>query len=232
MKGKVSVIQIAYDDILLVVHLNPAWITLPRFLEQYLTSPIVLKLGRQVGGDFNQIKESFNIVCQGNFELGKFCRSKKVIRSGKSSLSDICKEVLGTGLSKNLRISDWSYSSELTSSQIQHAALDAWVSLEIYKRLKEVDTVGREIVGTPKIGQYISIATPLGPAAYGTIKSFSNVNGSVTDDNDMYVEISIILVVIPSFVIPSYNDQSETVLESIVDNPDQTVYVKKITFTY
>ncbi|KAG2191089.1 hypothetical protein INT47_010405, partial [Mucor saturninus] len=153
-KGKLSVFHIAHNSSVLVMHLNPTWKTLPQSLVYFLKSPVILKIGRQVGGDFKQIKDSFGVDCEGSFELGPFCRLKKAIRSGSSSLSAICKELLGKGLSKDLRVSGWSYAHELTPGQIRYAALDAWVSLEIYDILKNTN---EEIFGNPVAVQYVSL---------------------------------------------------------------------------
>ncbi|KAG2193646.1 hypothetical protein INT47_011667 [Mucor saturninus] len=64
VKGKLSVVQISYASSVLVLHLDPTWNVLPLSLIHFLKSPVILKIGRQVGGDFKQLKDSFGIDCE------------------------------------------------------------------------------------------------------------------------------------------------------------------------
>ena len=51
-------------------------------------------------------------------------------------LQGMTKEVLGGGLSKKAKITNWE-ASELTDAQLLYAATDAWVGLQLYRKLAE-----------------------------------------------------------------------------------------------
>ncbi|KAG2193647.1 hypothetical protein INT47_011668 [Mucor saturninus] len=116
-------------------------------------------------------------------------------------------------------MSDWSYSHELSSNQIHYAALDAWASLEIYDTVKNTN---EELISTPTVGQYLSLWSPMGVAAYGIVETSSGFlsNG--------IVQVSIIHIARASFVLPSIDGhQTEITLEAIKNGLPKTVSVHK-----
>ena len=57
--------------------------------------------------------------------------------SKKSALSFICLKVLGKNMSKFEQVSDWN-SRPLRKAQIHYAALDSFVLILIYKKIREL----------------------------------------------------------------------------------------------
>ncbi|KAG2223683.1 hypothetical protein INT45_007261 [Circinella minor] len=132
IKGKISVLQLAYEDIVYVFHLNNKNSTLPT--------------GKMVNGDPSKITRDFissftrngeeQEYCQGGLELGSFCRDHGGILDGRTRLSRMCEIILGHKLPKEdaVRLSNWN-TTTLSTSQIKYATLDALVSLQIYKAI-------------------------------------------------------------------------------------------------
>lgn len=93
-----------------------------------------------VGGDVRKFYRDHisdtNNPERGILELGSFAKSKDIVRDGRAGLADLCEAVLGKRLPKppEIRISDWEV-PQLSDDQQRYAALDAFVSLEIYQRI-------------------------------------------------------------------------------------------------
>ena len=76
----------------------------------------------------------------GGVDLGQLAKAKNIVSDARAGLSELCIKTLSCILPKDLntRIStEWS-ADELTEDQIQYAALDAWASLQIYKKLNSL----------------------------------------------------------------------------------------------
>jgi hypothetical protein len=112
-KSLVDVMQIAYKNVVYVLHIPRSWYFLPPHLKEFLADEKVKKVGRNVGGNLKIISKGYEIVCKGALELGLFCSVRKCIPSGRLSLSEISSIVLGAKISKNERLSNWD-AAELT----------------------------------------------------------------------------------------------------------------------
>ncbi|KAJ7452542.1 hypothetical protein FB451DRAFT_1374025 [Mycena latifolia] len=141
---KTSLIQIAFQTsvFLMSTHLLK---TLPSSLLTVITSLQIMKVGRNIGGDLAKLARDFpeyklpakvNGQLPGVIELGAFAKAKNAIQKGTASLSAITAAVLHVNLSKEARDSPWDAPS-LSSTQINCAALDAWVCLDIWQTLKD-----------------------------------------------------------------------------------------------
>ncbi|KAJ7495369.1 ribonuclease H-like domain-containing protein, partial [Mycena latifolia] len=140
---KTSLIQMAFQTsvFLMRTHLLK---TLPSSLLTVITSLQIVKVGRNIGGDLAKLARDFpeyklpakvNGQLPGVIELGAFAKAKNAIQKGTASLSAITAAVLHVNLSKEARDSPWDAPS-LSSTQINYAALDAWVCLDIWQTLK------------------------------------------------------------------------------------------------
>lgn len=114
--------------------------TLPHHLKILLESKKVLKVGHLVNSDLRMLERAChsNRRFEGGVELSQLARGLYVpLPSQNPSLSDLCAVTLGKCLPKNTsdRVgASWS-STSLSAGQIEYAARDARVSLDIYTRL-------------------------------------------------------------------------------------------------
>lgn len=113
--------------------------TFPRKLEEVLLNKKITKLGRGVAGDLGKLKHFGITGCAGQQEIGTLCKDKDLVRNGQSSLTNLCGEVLGLYLPKvpQIRCGNWEAPS-LSEGQKLYAALDAWVSLEMYSKCRDL----------------------------------------------------------------------------------------------
>ncbi|KAI7875757.1 uncharacterized protein EV154DRAFT_606811 [Mucor mucedo] len=128
----------------------------------------------KVGGDLGRINTEYRMTCRGALELGSFCSSRKCIPSGQMSLAEISFRILGPKILKDERLSEWS-TSELSSEQIQYAAIDAWASLEIYNKVKNLSEIDSDIVNINVIRVQVPAFFPgqeIGPTNGPSLDSF------------------------------------------------------------
>lgn len=114
---------------------------LPNNLAALLSNKNILKVGRSVGGDLRKLRRDYlnpDASIEGRIELGKLAKQKMVVPSGKVGLAELAEKTLKRSLSKapHVRLSNWE--GVLNDDQRKYAALDAWASLQIYKRLCEM----------------------------------------------------------------------------------------------
>ncbi|KAG2224287.1 hypothetical protein INT45_012855, partial [Circinella minor] len=137
--GKMAVIQIAYNDLLLILPILHYGV-LPEKLIDLLKSNNVVKVGRNVGNDLAKINRDYQVDADRRHvvELGSFAKEQGAVHDSRTNLSNICAAVLGSPLYKgnNDRLSNWE-SPLLSPNQIYYAGLDAWVSLNVYNSLIE-----------------------------------------------------------------------------------------------
>ena len=155
--GKLTTIQITYNnivDIYCVHHLD----VLPQLLIDVLSNSNIIKIGRAIQGDLNKIERDFALVsgtCAGGYDIARFCKERGAIDTQRISLSEICARVLERFLPKdnNVRLSDRS-GMELSDTQKEYAALDAWAGLQIYHKLKRNEVIGKRILRPVNEGIY------------------------------------------------------------------------------
>jgi hypothetical protein len=111
---------------------------LPQRLINFLSDPTILKVGRVVRGDVKHIKNTFNVDVNGEVDIGPLAYSKGYVSSKNASLTAIAEAVLKKSLAKDIRTSCWSV--DLTPDQQNYAALDAWISLQLYTALEKAYT--------------------------------------------------------------------------------------------
>lgn len=90
-----------------------------------------LKVGVAIRDDLNQLKKTFKFEPAGFVELQTVAKAKGLQNMGLRGMTE---EVLGSGLSKAAKITNWE-SPRLTEAQILYAATDAWVGLKIYEAI-------------------------------------------------------------------------------------------------
>lgn len=108
---------------------------LPPALRELLEDVNLMKVGNNIRGDFTRLKREYVLQDQGVVDLQSFGKTCRVIQP-PASLTRMCEEVLGKALQKDgtVRCSRWSQ-DQLSSEQIQYAALDAYASAQVYARI-------------------------------------------------------------------------------------------------
>lgn len=128
-KNKVSLIQLANDELACLIRINK--IGIPPELIKLLASQNVIKAGVAVHDDIRFLKRVKGFNPSGFVDLQKFVRNYGIEVSGLKKLSAI---VLGFKISKRQQVTDWE-AEQLTDAQKVYAATDAWVCHQIYKKL-------------------------------------------------------------------------------------------------
>ena len=103
-------------------------------LTKLLNNPKVIKAGVGIRDDLRGLKQLNNFVPKGFIELQEMAPKYGI---DVLSLKNLAGLLLGIRVSKRQRLSNWE-AQELSEGQILYAATDAWVSLEIYNKMKEL----------------------------------------------------------------------------------------------
>lgn len=96
-----------------------------------LESRKTLKVGVDVIGDIRNLNKVRHFRAGGFVELQKEVEAFGI---EDKSLRKMAAIILGVGVSKAQRLSNWE-AKELTSAQMRYAATDAWICLEMYNEL-------------------------------------------------------------------------------------------------
>ena len=127
--NKVSLLQLSTEEVCYLIRLNK--LPLSREVVDILTSEKIIKIGADVRNDISALNKLRQFTPHGfidlQSEVGKYGIEDKSLRK----ISGI---VLGKKVSKAQRLSNWA-AKQLTPQQQMYAATDAWVCIEIYKRL-------------------------------------------------------------------------------------------------
>ena len=103
-------------------------------LASLFQDPTVLKAGVALGDDVKKLQELFPFEPAGFTDLAGMARSLGLKSAG---LRNLAGNLLGFRISKSAKTSNWER-WPLSQAQVRYAATDAWVSREIYHKLKEV----------------------------------------------------------------------------------------------
>ena len=125
----VSLVQLSTEKVCYLVRLCSMRMEKP--LLKLLESKEVLKVGVDVVGDIR------NLCKLRHFRAGGFVELQQEVGAfgiEDRSLRKMAAIILGVGVSKAQRLSNWE-AKEMTSAQLRYAATDAWVCLEMYRRL-------------------------------------------------------------------------------------------------
>lgn len=132
-KNNVALLQLSTPDTAFVFRLNK--MGLPNELIEILSDPNITKAGVAIRDDIVGLRELCDFKPAGFIELQEKVKEFEIENFGLKKLSGL---LLGFRISKAQQTSNWE-AEELTPAQIKYAATDAWVSLEIYKRLMELE---------------------------------------------------------------------------------------------
>lgn len=133
---KVSLLQISSEKHCFLFRLNLTGLT-PSIIA-LLESPHVTKVGLSLRDDFMMLHKRAPFKQRACIELQEYVRTFAI---QDKSLQKIYGILFGKKISKSQRLSNWE-ADELSESQKQYAATDAWACLNIYNCLQELRCTG------------------------------------------------------------------------------------------
>ena len=128
---KVSLLQLSTPTTCFLFRL--CRIRLSNRILKILGSRRILKIGADVTGDIRALHALREFKADGFVDLQNEASRWGIEEKSLRKLSAI---VLGQRVSKAQRLSNWE-ARELTAAQLRYAATDAWICLEMYRRLQE-----------------------------------------------------------------------------------------------
>lgn len=139
MMNKVALLQLSTDDVCFLIRLNK--IPLDKALIAILQNENIAKVGAAVQNDIAALNALRRFKARGFIDLqnevGRFGIEDRSLRK----LSGI---IIGKKVSKAQRLSNWE-AQTLTPQQQQYAATDAWVCIELLRRLQAAERKGRKL---------------------------------------------------------------------------------------
>lgn len=131
--NEVALLQLSTANTAFLFRLNK--MGLPVELVEILADPGIVKVGVAIKDDVVGLRRLSDFKPQGFVEIQEKVKDFDIEIFGLKKLSGL---LLGFRISKAQQTSNWE-AEQLTEAQIRYAATDAWVSLEIYNRLLELE---------------------------------------------------------------------------------------------
>lgn len=136
--NKVSIMQIASEKTVFIIDLLKLSAVEPDILnsclQRILHSPSILKLGYNLQCDLKQLSHSYGkMECFKHYEM--LLDIQNVFKECSGGLSGLSEKILGAGLNKTRRNSNWEQ-RPLTQNQMEYAALDAAVLVHIFRHVR------------------------------------------------------------------------------------------------
>ena len=122
----IALLQLATQETVYLIRLNQ--LGFPEELRDLLASPESQKVGVAIRDDIKGLQQLGSFIPQGFVELSQLARQLGIVTCGLRNLAGI---FLNVRISKKAQLSNWEQ-EELTESQQNYAATDAWISREIY----------------------------------------------------------------------------------------------------
>ena len=122
----IALLQLATRETVYLIRLNH--LGFPEELRDLLASPESQKVGVAIRDDIKGLQQLGSFIPQGFVELSQLARQLGIVTCGLRNLAGI---FLNVRISKTAQLSNWEQ-EELTESQQNYAATDAWISREIY----------------------------------------------------------------------------------------------------
>ncbi len=129
ISNKVALLQLSTPDHCFLFRLCK--LRLDKALIRVLESPDILKIGAAVRDDIKGMQKLRHYRPAGFIDLQSIVENYGI---AEKSVRKMAAVTLGIRISKAQRLSNWE-ASTLTPAQQLYAATDAWVSLEIYRKL-------------------------------------------------------------------------------------------------
>ncbi len=128
--NKVSLLQLSTPETCYLFRLNR--IRLDNRILKILTAKRIVKVGADVAGDMRSLHVLRSFREQGFVDLQQLAAGSGI---EEKSLRKLAAIPLGLRVSKAQRLSNWE-AATLTPQQMMYAAVDAWICIEILRRLE------------------------------------------------------------------------------------------------
>ncbi|WP_448871467.1 3'-5' exonuclease [Desulfobulbus propionicus] len=126
-----SLLQLATGEEVFLIQLQG--VGLPQPIREILTNAAITKAGVAPDFDLRGLQAIAPFAPVGFVDLARMARRRGIHNQGLRGLAAL---VCGLRISKSARTTNWA-KPELTPQQLQYAATDAWISREIYLRLRD-----------------------------------------------------------------------------------------------
>jgi len=137
-KFKPSLLQLATTEVVFLFQLQITG--LPSAILGILENPAIVKAGVAPDFDLQNLQSIAPFSPAGFIDLARLARRRGIHNQGLRGLAALS---CGIRISKSAQTTNWA-KLDLTPQQIQYAATDAWISREIYLKLKEVPMAVKE----------------------------------------------------------------------------------------
>jgi ribonuclease D len=131
VKHSVALVQLALPDKVFLIRLNLTGLSPD--LVKIFSNENILKVGIGTSEDIVSLQEMENFNPSGFLDLNKITEKLGIENVGVRNLSAL---ILGYRISKRQQVTNWER-LKLTDNQVNYAAMDAWVCLEIYNKLSD-----------------------------------------------------------------------------------------------
>jgi len=111
-------------------------------LTELLENPGIVKTGVALADDLKKLNAVFPFESRNVLDLGKVAQHHGLKQSGVRNLAGM---FLGFRITKGPRTSNWRR-PDLSLSQINYAATDAWVCRELYLRFQQLGLLGKNVL--------------------------------------------------------------------------------------
>ncbi len=130
---QVALVQLATESDAYLIRLH----SIKKFdpLKKIFENRNILKVGLALRHDLKQLQKLFAFSAENFVDLQEVAKSKGLKNFGLKGLTD---EVLQMSLTKGPKLTNWE-AHTLSEQQLTYAATDAWIGLQIYKKLKAGD---------------------------------------------------------------------------------------------
>lgn len=129
--NKVAILQIAIPEKVILIRLNMTGLT-PEIVS-FLSNEKILKAGVAIRDDIKALQHLKSFTPGGFVELATLAKESGLEVESVKKLAAL---LLGFRISKSAQTSNWE-AEQLNEKQISYAATDAWVCLEIFKKLRK-----------------------------------------------------------------------------------------------
>lgn len=133
--NEVSLLQIALKDVVFLIRIHLTGLK-PAIID-FFENDKIMKLGVGLRDDLIFLRRIHEFEPRGFIELNEMVNTLNIEANGLRKLTAI---ILGFRISKNAQVSNWE-SPQLNEKQVIYAATDAWVCLEMYKKLEGLNLV-------------------------------------------------------------------------------------------
>lgn len=134
VENTLSLIQLSSNDRCYLFRVN-VMESIPKPLNDFLTSKKTKKVGLSLKDDFARIKKFTTKHPENTLDIQNVIEKYNI---GEMSLKKIYATLFKKRITKKQQLSNWD-TEELTKAQQMYAAIDAWACLKIYEKLESID---------------------------------------------------------------------------------------------